>query len=985
MSKHFQRLMPVLLGTMAIACGQAARAATAPSAAGNDLELTEVLVTGSRVITNGNDSPTPVTVIAVDDLKDTHPTNLAEAINDLPVFGGSRSQYSNTGTSGAAGSPATSNNAGNVVNMRSLGLLRTLILYDGHRAPPSTPDGYVDIDTIPQMLLQRVDVVTGGASAVYGSDAISGVVNFVTDTKFKGVKINAQSGISTYSDDRTFEGGIAFGTDLFGGKGHLMGSYSNRHDAGLDSKQNRSWGRDVRTLQGDGTAAVPYFQVVGARQNNATYGGRINCPTGGNPATVAAGVYSAGCVGNLNPLIDQQFSSGGFLVPFVHGAKTGISLGQPFEIGGDGGFYNQQLRAALDMNQLYGRYDFDFDNGVHYYLSVADTLNHSVGTADYYSNTGLTISRDNAFLLPQYRTALTNAGVSTFALGKIFTSIPRAQLETYNRQVLIMTGLQGSFGHGYKWEANVTHSDGRFDVHMNDAINMGNFFAALDSVVNSSGVPVCRAAATNPLYANCVPLNPFGVGSESQAAINYILTKAAWVTKLGMDDVSGSITGAPFNSWAGPINTALSAEWRRLTYQTDSTALATDRANCTGITLNCNASTVLLNRAAVNNVAKVATTVKEAALEFEVPMLKDARFAKELDLNAAYRHAMYDRAGNANTWKIGMTWDVLDKLTVRATRSRDFRAPSLDENFRPLSVSFTAFPDYITGSGVATTNIRTENGGNPDLQPEVADTLTYGVVFRPTDNLSVAIDAFDIKVKNAIFLIQGNTPVYQQVCYASKGSSPYCQLIGRGLGIYDPTAAGATGAANAVNLWRQTFINLAEQDTQGADIELNYKTSLASHPLSLRLLSTYQPHLVYKQPGLANFDYGGVAFGTNGIQASPVWRVTGFVNYRATDSLSIGIMERWRSSLKMHADPTVVVSPSAGVKSVAFTNLNVAYEPKLQSSTKLQVFLNVSNLFNTEPPQAGFWGNPNPGQFGEFAQGDDVIGRYYTVGVKVKL
>jgi iron complex outermembrane recepter protein len=320
-----------------------------PASAADEPDTRDIVVTGSRIVQNGNNMPTPVTVIAADDLLSTHPTNLAEALNDLPVFAGSRSQASNTGTSGAAGAPATSTNALNVINLRNMGLARTLILYDGHRAPPSTPEGFVDIDTIPQMLLKRVDVVTGGASAVYGSDAITGVVNFVTDTAFTGVKAEAQAGISKYGDDATYSFGIAAGTKLLDDRLHLMGSFNYRSDDGIFSKFDRPWGTELRTLQGDGSAAFPYFQVVGARQNNVTFGGRIN-----------NGV-----------LINQQFTTGGVLIPFVNGTKTGqggtIPPGLPYEIGGDGGFYNGQLRSSLKMKQGYGRLDFDITDALTFY------------------------------------------------------------------------------------------------------------------------------------------------------------------------------------------------------------------------------------------------------------------------------------------------------------------------------------------------------------------------------------------------------------------------------------------------------------------------------------------------------------------------------------------------------------------------------------------------------------------------------------------
>jgi outer membrane receptor protein involved in Fe transport len=957
-------IRPALLfaGASTFALAWTANAQTKP----DDSGLEEVVVTGSRVIINGNDSPTPITVVTTEDLTTVHPGNIAEALNDMPVFSGSRGMNSNTGTSGAAGSPATSTNAGNVVNLRQMGLLRTLVLYDGHRAAPSTPDGFVDLDTIPQLLLKRVDVVTGGVSAVYGSDAISGVVNFVTDTKFEGIKGNLQAGRSTYNDADTVEGGIAFGTSLFDGRGHVMGSFESRDASPIDSKFDRPWGRNVYTLQGQGTASSPYYQATGARQFNATFGGRVNGAT------------------NLtaNPLYDKQFTSGGYLVPFAHGTQTGTAGGQ-YELGGDGGYYNGQLRAELDMNQLYGRFDFDFTDDLHSYFTVTDTLNHSVAKGINYNSTSLVINRDNAFLLPAYQAQMAAANQTSLSFGKIFTDIPRGEVETYAKQYMINTGLDGSFGGGYRWEVSYTHARSKFEVRQNVAIDQGRLFAALDSVV-SNGVPVCRASLTNAAYAGCVPLNPFGVNSESQAAIDYVVGEVGWQTELGMDDVSATLTGAPFSTWAGPINSALSTEWRRLSYEIDSNNLPSARANCAGITGNCNANTqtytVPTGSSSVANVPEVSTTIGEAAIEFGVPLLKDAPFAKALDLNTAYRFAHYDRAGNARTWKVGLTWDPVDWLTVRATRSRDFRAPSLDENFRALAVSFNSgFADTLAGSQVPQPqNVRTENGGNPDLKSEVGDTLTYGVVVRPTDNFDFAVDAFHIKVRDAIFLIQGNTPDYQNVCYASGGSSPYCQLIGRGLGSYTDTSA-----ANAVTLWKQTFINLAEIETWGADIEANYRTRIGTQPLSLRLLTTYQPHLIYRQPGVPDYEYAGVSFGTNGLQANPRWRATGFITYQPTDSFTVNVMERWRSSLpRYHANPQTVQLGS-GVKSVAYTNLTLTYSPALESG-KVDVFVNVQNLLNKDPPQAGFWGNPNPGQFGEFAFGDDVIGRYYTAGARFR-
>ncbi len=965
MSHDMQVMMIGALGALVLSSTASAQTIAGGTATA---QLEEVLITGSRVITSGNDSPTPVTVVTTEDLMEVRPGNLAEALNEMPAFAGARGLNSNTGTAGQAGSPATSNNAANVANLRQLGLLRTLVLQDGRRVAPTTPDGYVDMNTIPQMLVKRVDVVTGGVSAVYGSDAIAGVMNFVTDTEFQGFKGNLQAGRSDYGDAETADAGLAFGTELFGGRGHFIGSFESRYSAPIDSKLDRPWGREVRTIQGNGTAAFPLVHVKNVRVGNLTFGGRVN---GASNLTT-------------NPLFDQRFTSGGYLVPFVHGPRDGITDANN-ERGGDGAFYFAQLRAGLESNQAYARLDYDFTDTVNGYLSVQNSLNHSVGTGVQFNSSTLSIHRDNAFLLPQYRAAMVAANQTIFTFGKMFNSIPRTELETYSRNLNVTAGLRGELFNDYDWEVSVANSRGSFDVRQNAAINFGRLYAALDSVV-VGGVPVCRAAATNPVYAGCVPMNVFGENSESQAAIDYVVERLEWDTNISMQNVAASLTGSPFSSWAGPVNAALSAEWRRLSYEIDSRSPSSNaRANCTGIGagLNCNANTRTHN-SGVDSVPEITTTTSEAAIELGVPLLQDAPLAQSLDLNAAYRFAHYDRAGDANTWKAGLTWDPIDMLTVRATRSRDFRAPSLDENFRALATTFGNVTDRLTefqtGTGaVGLTNVRTENSGNANLKPETADTVTFGVVLRPTPNMDFAVDLFKIKVKDAITAAQGNNRESQLACYASGGTSPLCDLFERLNG--NPVSGNST--TNPIVLSRTTFVNAGLTETEGVDLEASFRTSLVGRPASLRLLATYQPHLINQLIGAAALDSAGVV-GGGGLQAQAKWRATAFLRYNPTDELTLAMQYRWRQSLELSPVLDPVPVEASKVKSVGFTNLNISYKPQALNGT-MDVFFNVQNVFNTEPPHAGNYLNQQPGQLGESAFGDDVIGRNYTVGVRVRL
>src|SRR5215469_16343241 len=268
-----------------LACGVAfaalPNAAMAQTAAPN---VESVTVTGSRVISDAASSPTPLTIISADDLKATTPTNIPDGLNKLPVFQGS----------GIVGRPGdgSHNYSSNTLNLRNFGAQRTLVLLDGHRVTPSNDDGTVDVDTLPQMLISRVDVVTGGASAVYGSDAVTGVVNFVLNKKFEGLKADAMS----------YNLGVAAGTSLFGGRGHFEGSLEWRHRDPVNQSA-RPYGptllADSNGEAGTGTAADPFNVIANARRPNSTFGGLVQ---GCNPACPAANM--------------MQFNTGGQLVAY---------------------------------------------------------------------------------------------------------------------------------------------------------------------------------------------------------------------------------------------------------------------------------------------------------------------------------------------------------------------------------------------------------------------------------------------------------------------------------------------------------------------------------------------------------------------------------------------------------------------------------------------------------------------------------------------
>jgi outer membrane receptor protein involved in Fe transport len=336
----------------------------AQTAADKSDSLEEVVVTGSRVITNGDNSPTPVTIITAEDLQASHPGNIYDALQELPAFTQSRNQTANPGAGGGSSANSAANNSINTMNMRALGSSRTLVLYDGRRLPAVSPEGYTDVNMIPQLLLQRVDTVTGGASAVYGSDAIGGVVNFVSERNFTGIKGEFRAGRSVFNDGDIIEGGLAVGPQLFGGSGHFTASYSDNNDAGVSSRLTRPWGRLVPTLQGGGVFA-PLHVVVNGREDDQSLGGKINSAT----VTSGASLITAANANNL-----QFVGAGGFPVVFNHGL-AGLANGiarTNIEIGGDGGYQDSTLKSNLNLHQGYARLDFDFTDHLHGFVNGSD-------------------------------------------------------------------------------------------------------------------------------------------------------------------------------------------------------------------------------------------------------------------------------------------------------------------------------------------------------------------------------------------------------------------------------------------------------------------------------------------------------------------------------------------------------------------------------------------------------------------------------------
>jgi iron complex outermembrane receptor protein len=903
----------------------------------------EVVVTGSRIVQNGNNSPTPVTVVSTQALITATPSTLADALIKLPVFAGYSAQQANPGNS-------SQNSGSNGLNLRSIGAARTLTLFNGQRLPVN------NIDNIPQMLIQRVDIVTGGASAVYGSDAVAGVVNFILDKKFNGLKVNGQYGVSRYSDDSTLRVGVAGGKSFLDGRLHLEGSAEYYNNPGIKSKLARQIGRDVWTTQGAGRADNPYHLVKNTRLSNTSFFGKIV---------------------NGGPLSDMVFRENGVLSPFVHGTPAGVSN---VESGGDGAYFDQATMVTMLRNEQYfGRADYALTDNVNVWAQASNVKGHNRNNHQNNEFTrNYTVSATNAFLAPQYQNILAGAGVKTFTYGKMMDDAPVLQPETFISQYMYATGADGKFslfGKDWRWEIGGTTSASKQATNNNANLRNDKFAAALDSVVNpANGQIVCSVTLTNPTaFPGCVPVNVFGPTSQTAAMNNYFLEKTSFITKSKLQEISGAFTGSPFDTWAGPVNVAISGEYRHQSQYTDSNAQPSDLANCTGIRFNCTQGTTV--RWISNVVAsspKASLSVKEAAIEADIPLVKDVPFIQSFNINAAGRWTDYSTSGTVYTWKLGGEWHVNDEVNFRATRSRDILAPSLTQLYGATSVNPSGISDLHTG---VSSQAPVASTSNANLVPEVANTVTGGVVYRPTwlPSFSVSVDAYRIKIANGIGNVSGNNSTIAKICEDSNGTSTLCALYIRPLPFSDHTAA------NFPTLILSQNLNIANFYSRGIDTEINYGFDVGPGRINVRGLMTYQPkQITVTIPGTAALNSAGAA-------GLPSKRINLRAQY-VQGPFAFDVQERWHSHTRRSNDPSQVYLASDGmVPEFYTTDMNVAYDLNVLGGTN-QIFLNVQNVFDKKPPPASATGGTSsvPGLFLGTTNGDDFIGRYFTFGFRAK-
>lgn len=933
------------------AASASADAATRQESTG---DMATVVVTGSRAVRNGNQAPTPVTVLSADQLLESQPTLAVDALAEIPALSNSTTRTSIGGS--------TAMGPGSFLNLFDLGANRTLVLLDGRRITPSTNQGTVDVTVIPSLLLQRVDVVTGGASAAYGSDAVSGVVNFILDSKLDGFKGEISGGESTLGDVPTTNVAFAYGGHFADNRLHVIAAIQNFTSGGLGGLD----GADGRNyLNGLGglipspavTAANPasasnpqYLLEKGVTYPYATFGGMI---VGG-------------------PLNGTTFAAGG--VPYkVQGGTLATANAQ---VGGGGAYFSPYVNYVSPEQVFdgYGKVSFDVTPESQAYVQVLYGRNHSRYVQDppfQTQGTDYTIFAGNPFIPSSVAAAMQQDGVTSFKLGRVDIDWPFITADNGYQTYDVTAGYQGAIG-DWTYDTYAEHGDSRFFLYMHNEPNVSNVYNAADAVLNpATGQIVCRTTLTNP-NNGCVPINLFGPGAASAAALAYVQGTLMTNQGLQQDVASFNMNGSPFSTWAAPVSIGFGAEYRNefgvsTVDPISSSPIATDSIRG----LPASDLVAPVGGWQTNNPQPLEGSyhIEEGYIEGLVPLLRNVPFAKSLDLNLAGRLTSYSTSGLVKTWKAGLSWEPISDLRLRATKSRDIRAPDLQDLYAGNAQSYVTINDP-ENNNAQVVNVTQERRGNPDLTPEVADTETFGVVYQPSwlTGFSGSVDYFDIKIRNAISQLTSQN----EVTLCADGDTALCSLIVRQNGqiveISTPT------------------LNLASAHAEGMDLEFGYRRNLSdiapSLPgaISARAIGTYLGVQSTTSP-TATGEVTIENAGDIGQSAQPKWRWYTSLGYHL-DRLSVALIGRYIGSGKYDNQYTAVqLADSANyVPSVFYVDATIQYKLAIAGADS-QLFLSFNNLFNKDAPVVpanNFNASQTP--LGLY----DVVGRSFMLGVRFK-
>jgi len=876
----------------------------------------EVVVTGSRIARTTFETPTPVTSIGEKELKAKAATSVIDLLDDVPALRPNR-------IAGSGRSIGTSN-----FNMRSLGASRTLVMLDGQRLMDSSPVGGFDVNVIPAPLLARVDIVTAGASSVYGSDAVTGVVNLVLNNELEGGRVDAQYNVSSHGDKDTRSASVAYGSGFASDRGHMIFAASYVDSPDIFYQGERSWGQQGYTL-------IP----------NAAY-----TPTNGEfrqlivPNVRLSQMTNGGVITTAGPLKNIQFGANGQQSLFVQGTNVGTVWMQ----GGDGLMTQPDYGVyipASEQESVFSRITYELTPEIEARFDLLGTHSKNESTNNFnYNNADIVITRENPYLPANILAGMITNNLQTIRMGRLNPETGLNHNFSTNHYYRAGAGLKGMIFQDWTWDVGASFTYGYAENRGENNRIQANWTRALDVVTGPGGQPVCRSTLTTP-DDGCAPANVFGLNTLSAATVDYVTGTSSQRSYSRNTTVSANITGQLFATWAGPISVATGVEYRDEQVESKSDPISDINGWRQGTFASYNGS------------VNVAEIYGEASL----PLARDIAIAKSMDLDLAARHVNYSTSGTADVWKTGLNWSVNDQVRIRSTYSKDFRAPKIDDLFSASSLrAGNSVIDFVTNQ---TANVNVVTGGNPALKPEIAHTLTAGVVFSPgfAQDLQLSVDYFDIKLEDALTTFTAQEVVNR----CGGGDQQFCAGITR----------NGVGVITTVNT---TQFNAQVLKTSGIDLEASYRFGLDAvvsgwrGNLELRTVATHVDHLITSTGG-PEIDTAGQLSG-NG---TPKWRASTTVAY-INGPVSIRGLFNYVGKGKY--DNTYGPLDINTNEFPAYTYLDLAAQYDIGDGA--QLYAKVENVFDKAPPLIS---NNTITIASAAAQSYyDVLGRLYGLGVRYR-
>ncbi|OJU22463.1 MULTISPECIES: TonB-dependent receptor [unclassified Sphingomonas] len=954
--------------------------APAPAATARADTQPDIVVTGSRIARRDTTSQTPIVTIGQEAIASRGSPTLETTLNQLPQFAPSAGSASSFNARGGQAN----------LNLRALGSQRTLVLVDGRRLQPANPDGSADLNVLPSALIESVETITGGASAVYGSDAISGVVNIKLRRRFEGVELGGQTSITDKGDAATRELSITAGTSFAGGRGNvtLAAVYSARDSLGFRARPYLD-DQALSTNTPNGILLVNAANLPSQAAVNAIFA-RYGAATGSVSRSTALSFNADGTI----------FRAQNSLLGY-NGPTTGIYTTYNNSLYADTGYFNY-AQVPLERYTGYGRAEYELGSSTKMFVQGLYTRYDATtaGPPPNSSSTSsiLTVPVTNPFIPADLQALLASRANPTapFTIQKRFDVLgARTEHDRYD-VYQITAGADGKLGLGdVAWSAYATLGRTLYTAH---EINYPSI-SAVQNLLNAAdgGNELCSGG-----------FNPFGPQPISDACRAYIARNAESTTSLRQFVVEGTLTGSLFALPAGKVRFAAGADYRRTSY-----AFTPDAVIASGDLAN-----FLPTSSSGGHDA-----VKEIYGELLIPVLADVPMFRSLNVDLGYRYSDYRISGGASTYKADLDWKPIDAVMVRGGYARAIRAPSVGDMFSATTLDSASLgtlgpipggdpcdirsgyraggyagatqvrslclaqgvpanliDSYINGA----TRARTITAGNLALKPETADTFSIGMVFAPVHasglfrRFTLSVDYYNIKIKDALGNISG--PLAVQRCFNADGSNPtydpnnqFCQLISR---------ESATGQIGGISNPR---LNLGGYRTAGIDIaaswpiplsELGLKSGTVTLGTDLSYLDKFE---IQTLPGAAFLDYAGTIQNTQidlFSSARPRWKATSSLRYSG-EAFDLGL--RWRYIGPMNNSGNVGVAKPALPHTASVSYFDLDFGVKVAGNFELRG--GVTNLFDRTPPISVL----SPvGAYTIDLNTYDIVGRRMFIGFKAK-